>query len=1237
MWNLMRCDVMPTISEDSLDGACSTVRHAHNLSFQGLTPNNETSKFEQIMVNMLDERDKLYEQLLECRRQLEEVQSRLSEAQKTNELLQRQLEDSSEPISRDVHVMAKELAKIKEQLLEKEEEILLLEHLECLVSRHERSLRMTVVKRQTQASGDMSSEAEVLKALKSLFEHHKALDEKVRERLRVAMGKVSSLENELATAAQENASLNQRISDLSTELEREKERGSGSPFRKTAIDNSVAVAGTEASNSELVGLQNAYDETKNNLSSALQRLNESVNRISKLEESLNCTHDELSRAQELNRKLNQDLQESIIFKSDQEERLNSLEGRCLTVQRESSLIQEQNDKLMQELTSKDAALRLNEEKVRNLQERLELAEQQLAQSLKRSNSTPSVEAELQQRMEALSAFEQKHLSAEERIGRLERQIEEKNAEVLRVLQREKMNEDHNQRLSSTVDKLLSESNERLQQHLKERMQALEDKNRLLQELEDVKKALMHMQRLKNRLEREKEFFVGEIDSLRNQLYSCRTAQFQESLQSENRGSALPADYLVARRPCKGRERALRSDVSKVVLFCRGFFLSHLQVGFLQVQTLNEHDWDRLQQAHVLANIHYAFSKSPEEFAADSPLSEGTTDAENGAVVADGPEAQRPQDTTSGDDSNALEAETLAAILQEQLDVISSEIKFIQEEKQGAESREEQLEDRCRIYSSQFHSLPNQHSCMVPQAEPATGSVEDSKSKKAEYFPRHGDGYLPHPRMVHGGAQFICQDYDARAVDYEISNDVMCNRKPLARDISEIVDHGHESPHSSPSSNGPNSFETVNDRGASTTANMKRSSSSGLRSLGRFFARKDKLKSASPVPQRSANFECSSSAEWNLGDYGTLGKGVVDFDHRKKKKYELLDEAIKAHTPFAKWNGPTIVAWLELWVGMPSWYVAACHANVKSGAIMSALSDQEIQREIGISNPLHRLKLRLAIQEMVSLTSPSLPKTAHYNLAFGELNHEWIGNEWLPSLGLPQYRSAFMECLVDARMLEHLTKKDLRVHLKMLDSFHRYECSFIFTPYRGRDEPKQKTIIQNITYAVVYIGTTKSFKRTVVSTIATDLRIVIFFYRASLQYGIFCLKKLNYDRKLLEERREASEDCNRGTKVYHFPSLNVFAWSNERIMRWIDSINLGAYSGNLRESGVHGALISCDDTFDWNALALLLQIPNSDNLSRQILQHEFQNLLMVGTSRMSKSSAGIISTNQTSSPSQKIKH
>lgn len=62
---------------------------------------------------------------------------------------------------------------------------------------------------------------------------------------------------------------------------------------------------------------------------------------------------------------------------------------------------------------------------------------------------------------SLPQAQERHGSAEDRIQRLEASVEEKNAELMRLNQRLRMNEEHNTRLSATVDKLLSESNDRL--------------------------------------------------------------------------------------------------------------------------------------------------------------------------------------------------------------------------------------------------------------------------------------------------------------------------------------------------------------------------------------------------------------------------------------------------------------------------------------------------------------------------------------------------------------------------------------------------------------------------------------------------------------------------------------------------------------------------------------------------------------------------------------------------------
>lgn len=54
-----------------------------------------------------------------------------------------------------------------------------------------------------------------------------------------------------------------------------------------------------------------------------------------------------------------------------------------------------------------------------------------------------------------------------------------------------------------------------------------------------------------------------------------------------------------------------------------------------------------------------------------------------------------------------------------------------------------------------------------------------------------------------------------------------------------------------------------------------------------------------------------------------------------------------------------------------------------------------------------------------------------------------------------------------------------------------------------------------------------------------------------------------------------------------------------MIHWVVSIGLKEYANNLIESGVHGALVALDETFDHNALALSLQIPTQNT---QVISH-----------------------------------
>ncbi|XP_016340031.1 liprin-alpha-1-like isoform X9 [Sinocyclocheilus anshuiensis] len=1116
----MMCEVMPTISEAEVGS------NGGALGPGSPVQTDSEGHFESLMVSMLEERDRLLDTLRETQENLCVTQSKLHEISHERDSLQRQLNST---LPQEFAALTKEVNMCREQLLEREEEItelkaernntrLLLEHLECLVSRHERSLRMTVVKRQAQSPAGVSSEVEVLKALKSLFEHHKALDEKVRERLRVALERCSMLEEQLTAAHKE-----QRLSDVSMGAEED--------------------CGKDGE------LQEAMDRQSKELLHLKERVASLCSHVAELEEDLDTARKDLIRSEDINSRLQRDLRESLAQKEDMEERITTLEKRYLAAQREATSVHDLNDKLENEIANKDSLVCQMEDKGRQLQERLELAEQKLQQTLRKAESLPEVEAELAQRVVALTKAEERHGNVEERLRQMEAQLEEKNQELLRARQREKMNEEHNKRLSETVDKLLSESNERLQLHLKERMSALEDKNTLIRDLEHTKKLI-------EEAHHEKEQLLIQIESMRTEHERGRSRS--NSLLHHGRGtpdfrypvsvsSAMDSHCsgaLVLRRPQKGRVSALRDEPSKV-------------------QTLDEQEWDRLQQANVLASVAHAFES-------DMDVSDVEDDRD---TVFSSMDLLSP--------AGQADAQTLALMLQEQLDAINNEIRMIQEEKECTTLRAEEIEihvgsgdDLGGRFRSMTSLQPSFHSSSPPGSGHSTPR-RPSHSPSRE-LDRMGVMTLPSDLRKH---RRKCAQDDKATIRCETSppstpSSVRLHKGALHtvshEDIRDIRGAGlQDGAGSNPSSS--NSSQDSLNKGA-----KKKSIKS---SIGRLFAKKEKAR-ASPLwkesPGPAAPDGGSSQDAMTLAKLGGPAEKNRKLQKNPNSGHELLEEACRQGLPFALWDGPTVVVWLELWVGMPAWYVAACRANVKSGAIMSALSDTEIQREIGISNPLHRLKLRLAIQEIMSLTSPSAPTTSRTSsgnvwltheemeslaatpltedeegswaqtLAYGDMNHEWIGNDWLPSLGLPQYRSYFMESLVDARMLDHLTKKDLRSQLKVVDSFHRN----------------------------------------------------------SFQCGVMCLRRLNYDRKELERRRDESL----------VEVKDVLVWTNERVLSWVQAIGLKEYSGNLLESGIHGALLALDESFDHNALALLLQIPTQCTQARAVLEHEYSRLLAAGTER-----------------------
>ncbi|KFB50646.1 AGAP007137-PA-like protein [Anopheles sinensis] len=181
------------------------------------------------------------------------------------------------------------------------------------------------------------------------------------------------------------------------------------------------------------------------------------------------------------------------------------------------------------------------------------------------------------------------------------------------------------------------------------------------------------------------------------------------------------------------------------------------------------------------------------------------------------------------------------------------------------------------------------------------------------------------------------------------------------------------------------------------------------SISRVFARSRNRNKNAPIDTEASDFQWSPLTE----------EGYAE-------KLRLLREA--SSMPMERWRASQVLAWLEVALGMPQ-YSGRCAENVKSGKVLLELSDAELETGLGTTHPMHRKKLRLAIEEQ------RRPELVRYP-TIGQLGHTWVASEWLPDIGLPQYSESFMHSLVDARMLDTLSKKELEKYLGVTRKFHQ---------------------------------------------------------------------------------------------------------------------------------------------------------------------------------------------------------
>ncbi|MGH0143250.1 UNVERIFIED_CONTAM: hypothetical protein FKN15_040280 [Acipenser sinensis] len=170
---------------------------------------------------------------------------------------------------------------------------------------------------------------------------------------------------------------------------------------------------------------------------------------------------------------------------------------------------------------------------------------------------------------------------------------------------------------------------------------------------------------------------------------------------------------------------------------------------------------------------------------------------------------------------------------------------------------------------------------------------------------------------------------------------------------------------------------------------------------------------------------TQSGSFQAGDFGTSqfqrGGLRATAGPRLARTKETGNTKSDFAAPFSQWRTEQVCSWLEDF-GLNQ-YVNLARQWVNTGHTLLTASPQDLEKEMGIKQPLHRKKLQLALK---AFSMKLVEKSA-------DLDHIWV-TRWLDDIGLPQYKDQFNDGRVDGRMLQYLTVNDL-LFLKVTSQLH----------------------------------------------------------------------------------------------------------------------------------------------------------------------------------------------------------